>query len=95
MKQKLITIVLTLTIILSQILSIPTSMFDSSNIAKCVVLLAGGLILLILLLASYKTLTIDKKDAFILLFLRTVAPSVMPIPRQKLCGLVLGSWSRE
>ena len=69
MKQKLITIVLTLTIILSQILSIPTSMFDSSNIAKCVVLLAGGLILLILLLASYKTLTIDKKDAFILLFL--------------------------
>lgn len=72
MKQKLITLILTLIAILAPLLILPNSMVDNYNILKLIVLLIGGLALLILLLLSYKTLTIDKKDIVILAFLGLV-----------------------
>lgn len=70
MRQKLITITLTLIMVLAPLLIIPNK--DNYNILKCILLLATGLVLLILLLASYKTFTIDKKDIVILIFLGLV-----------------------
>ncbi|MBO5413601.1 MAG: O-antigen ligase family protein [Clostridia bacterium] len=70
MKQKLITITLTLIAVLAPLLIIPNG--DNYNILKLILLLTTGLALLILLLASYKTLTIDKKDIIILIFLGLV-----------------------
>lgn len=70
MKQKLITITLTLIAVFAPLLIIPNG--DNYNILKLILLLATGLALLILLLASYKTLTIDKKDIIILIFLGLV-----------------------
>lgn len=70
MKQKLITIILTLIAVLVPLLIIPNG--DNYNILKLILLLTTGLALLILLLASYKTLTIDKKDIIILIFLGLV-----------------------
>lgn len=73
MKQKAITIILTLIAILAPLLIKPCSddVLDY-NIFKLVVLLAGGLALLILLLANYRTLTLDKKDIIILIFMGLV-----------------------
>lgn len=70
MKQKFITIVLTIIAVFAPLLIAPTPGYY--NIPKCILLLAAGLVLLILLLASYKTLTIDKKDTIILIFLGLV-----------------------
>lgn len=70
MKQKLITITLTLIAVLAPLLIIPSE--DNYNILKLILLLITGLVLLVLLLASYKTLTIDKKDIVILIFLGLV-----------------------
>lgn len=70
MKQKLITIILTLIAVLAPLLIIPNG--DNYNILKLVLLLTTGLALLILLLASYKNLTLDKKDIIILIFLGLV-----------------------
>lgn len=67
MKDKLITIILTILII-----SVPIAMWTTSakfNIPKLVLLLVGGVILLILMLSNYKKLTMDKKDYIILVFL--------------------------
>lgn len=72
MKQKIITFILTLIAILAPLLIIPSSDDSKYNILKFIVLLAGGLTLLILLLANYKTLTIDKKDIIILIFMGLV-----------------------
>ncbi len=69
MKQKTITVILTLVAILAPLLILPNSVVENYNILKLIVLLISGLALLILLLASYKTLTIDKKDIIILIFL--------------------------
>ena len=70
MKQKIITIIITLITILAPILIIPEK--NNYNILKFIFLLISGLLLLILLLASYKTLKIDKKDIVILIFLGLV-----------------------
>lgn len=70
MKQKLITITLTLIAVLAPLLIIPSE--NNYNILKLILLLSTGLALLVLLLASYKTLTIDKKDIVILIFLGLV-----------------------
>lgn len=69
MKQKAITIILTLIAVLSPSLIMPEKYYPNYNILKLIILLACGTILLILLLSSYKTLKIDKKDILILIFL--------------------------
>ena len=69
MKQKAITIILTLVVIIAAIGIIPVILTGSYNTVKLISLLAGGAILVILLLANYKTLSIDTKDVLILLFL--------------------------
>ena len=69
MKQKLITIILTLIAILAPTLIVPEIVNPNYNILKEWFLLIAGLLLLILLLASYKTLKIDKKDILLLVFL--------------------------
>lgn len=77
MKQKLITIILTLIAILSPLLIIPKTINDNYNILKLWTLLIGGLLLVVLLLASYKDLVIDKKDIIILIFLGLVFLSTL------------------
>lgn len=72
MKQKAITIFLTIIAVLAPLLIIPSADDSNYNILKLIVLLSAGLILLILLLASYKTLNIDKKDIVILIFMGLV-----------------------
>lgn len=69
MKQKLITVILTLIAVLVPLLIIPNKINDNYNILKVWILLIAGLLLLILLLASYKTLKIDAKDILIIIFL--------------------------
>ena len=69
MKQKLITIILTLIAVLSPLIIMPEKYYPNYNILKFITLLVGGAILLILLLSSYKTLQIDKKDILLLIFL--------------------------
>lgn len=69
MKQKAITLILSLIAILAPLLIVPSSDDSNYNILKFIVLLVGGLALLILLLVNYKTLTLDKKDIIILIFL--------------------------
>ena len=70
MKQKTITIVLTLIATLAPVLIIPSDLYY--NIPKLILLLSAGVVLLILLLANYKTLTLDKKDLIILIFMGLV-----------------------
>ena len=72
MKQKLITIILTLIAILVPTLIVPNSINENYNILKVWFLLIAGFLLLSLLLASYKTLKIDKKDILLLVFLGLV-----------------------
>lgn len=72
MKQKVITLVLTIVAIFVPLLIIPDHDNANYNILKLIILLTGGLVLLILMLASYKTFTIDKKDIVILFFLGLV-----------------------
>ena len=84
MKQKAITIILTLVAILAPLLIIPNKDDSCYNILKLIVLLAAGLALQILLLASYKTLKIDKKDFIILIFLGLVFISTLLSSKIKL-----------
>ena len=72
MRQKAITFILSLVAILAPILIIPSSDDSNYNILKLIVLLVSGLALLIILLASYKSLTIDKKDILIFIFIGLV-----------------------
>lgn len=72
MKQRLITIILTLIAILTPLLIVPNFLGTNYNILKFCTLLIGGLVLIILLLCQYKSLKLDKKDIFILLFLGLV-----------------------
>lgn len=72
MKQKAITFILSLIAILAPILIIPNNDDSNYNILKFIVLLVAGFALLILLLASYKTLTLDRKDIIILIFMGLV-----------------------
>ena len=69
MKQKLITIILIVTVALAAVAVLPTNINGQSiTVIKKYILYTGGFSLLALLLASYKTLTIDKKDILILIF---------------------------
>lgn len=77
MKQKLITIILTLIAVLAPTLIFPKSVNANVYSIKLWVLLGAGFLLLILLLASYKTLKIDAKDVLILIFLALVFISTM------------------
>lgn len=70
MKQKAITLILTVIAALAPLLIIPDS--NNYNILKFILLIVAGTALLILLLASYKTLKIDKKDVIILIFLSLI-----------------------
>lgn len=72
MKQKAITVILTLIAILAPLLIIPSKDDTNYNILKLIILLVSGLALLILILTNYKNLTIDKKDVIILIFLGLV-----------------------
>lgn len=69
MKQKLITITLTIIAILAPLLVVPNFLYANYNILKFWTLLIGGLLLIIFLLYQYKDLKMDKKDICILLFL--------------------------
>ncbi len=69
MKQKLITIILTLVVILAPILIVPDYINQSHYILKLWVLLIAGLLLMVLLLTNYKNFSIDGKDVFVLVFL--------------------------
>ena len=75
MKQKLITIVITILIIALPIAIMPGE--TTYNIPKVWTLLIGGAILLILLLINYKKLKLDKKDYVILAFAVLVFISTM------------------
>lgn len=69
MKQKLITIILIVTVALAAVAVLPININGQSiTVIKKYILYTGGFSLLVLLLASYKTLTIDKKDILILIF---------------------------
>lgn len=68
MKQKMITIVLTILMIALPIAIMPGKTY---NLPKVWILLVGGAILLVLLLINYKKITLDKKD-YILLFLALI-----------------------
>lgn len=72
MKQKSITVILTIVAIFAPILIIPDKDNINYNILKYSVLLIAGFTLLILLLANYKTLTLDQKDFLILIFMGLV-----------------------
>ena len=71
MKQKLITIILTITAILAPLLVVPNFLNANYNILKLWTLLIGDLLLIILLLCQYKNLKIDKK-VYLCLFLMFV-----------------------
>lgn len=75
MKQKLITITLTVITILAPLLIVPNFLNANSYILKFWTLLIGGLLLIIFLLYQYKDLKMDKKDICILLFLGLVCIS--------------------
>lgn len=75
MKQKMITTILILLAVLAPVLIVPEVMTENYNILKLVILLIGGAFLLVLLLLNYKTLKIDKKDIFILIFIGLVCIS--------------------
>ena len=77
MKQKLITIILTLIVILAPILIVPDCINKSHYILKVCVLLILGLLLIILLLANWKNFRIDEKDVFVLVFLGLVVMSAI------------------
>lgn len=68
MKQKLITIVLTLIAILAPIVIVPSFIHGDMYKVKSIPILIGGLLLLILILVNYKKLEIEEKDTYILLF---------------------------
>lgn len=72
MKQKAITLILTLIAILAPLLIIPSHDDAIYNIPKLIVMLTAGLVLLILMLASYKNLSLDKKDVILLIFMGLV-----------------------
>lgn len=74
MKQKAITFILSLVAIFAPLL---ISSGKDTYILKLIVLLVAGFALLILLLASYKTLTLDKKDVIILIFMGLVFISTL------------------
>lgn len=77
MKQKMITTILILIGILAPVLIIPEIAAENYNILKLIVLLIGGFLLLMLLLASYKSIKIDKKDILILVFIGLVCISTL------------------
>lgn len=66
MKDKLITVILTLVLVVTSLTIIPSA--TQYNLGKIWVLLIGGAILLILTLLNYKNLKLDKKDYLILIF---------------------------
>lgn len=74
MKQKLITIILTLIAVLVPMIIVPTEIFTNTFTysLKNIIMLIGGLLLLVLILANYKKLEIDLKDGLILIFMGLV-----------------------
>lgn len=76
MKERIITIILTILIIVLPMAIMP-SINNYYNIPKVIVLLLGGALLLIFLLANYKKLEIDKKDILLLAFAMIIFISTM------------------
>lgn len=72
MKQKIITLILKLIVIFVPLLIVISKFSSNYNILKFIVLVITGTLLLILLFVNYKTLTIDKKDIIILVFIGIV-----------------------
>lgn len=83
MKQKLVTIVLTLIAILSPLVIIPTSVYGDVYLIKAIPILIGGLLLSILILVNYKKLKIDEMDICILVFFALVFISACLCPDKK------------
>ena len=67
MKEKAITIILTILILVVPMAIMP-SINNYYNIPKVIVLLLGGTLLLVFLLANYKKMEIDNKDVLLLIF---------------------------
>lgn len=74
MKQKTITIILTIIAVFVPMLIVPTKIFTGtySYLLKNIIMLSGGLLLLIFMLVNYKKLEIDFKDALAILFMSLV-----------------------
>lgn len=76
MKEKSITIILTILIILLPMAIMP-SISNDYNMPKLIILLSGGVLLLIFFLANYKKIEIDKKDILLLIFAMLIFISTM------------------
>lgn len=76
MKEKSITIILTILIILLPMAIMP-SISNDYNMPKLIILLSGGVLLLIFFLANYKKIEIDKKDILLLIFAALIFTSTM------------------
>lgn len=76
MKEKSITIILTILIILLPMAIMP-SISNDYNMPKLIILLSGGVLLLIFFLANYKKIEIDKKDILLLIFAILIFISTM------------------
>lgn len=76
MKEKSITIILTILIILLPMAIMP-SISNEYNIPKLIILLSGGVLLLIFFLINYKKIEIDKKDILLLIFAALIFTSTM------------------
>ena len=77
MKQKIITIIVTVMTILGAILIMPTKFYNDSYILKVWTLLMGGALLLFLIFLNYKELKLDSKDYLVLIFLFLVFLSTL------------------
>ena len=69
MKEKVITVIIILGLVLATVLIIPDANDNNYNILKYIVLLITGGILIIILLTDYKNIITDKKDILIFVFL--------------------------
>ncbi|MBQ9297495.1 MAG: O-antigen ligase family protein [Clostridia bacterium] len=75
MKNKLITIILTLVVILSSIAVLPQNEIMTSAMLKNIIILFCSLLLIILILTNYQKLKFDNKDLLLLTFLLLVITS--------------------
>ncbi len=73
MKEKSITIIITILILVVPIVILPNDV----NLLKAIMLISGGAALLVLFLMNYKRIKIDKKDVLIIIFTMLIFISTM------------------
>ena len=84
MKQKLITIVLTIVAVVAPLIVVPSFIHSDMYKVKSIPILICGLLLLILILVNYKKLKIEEKDVCILLFFMLIFISTYLCPDKKI-----------